>query len=321
MKIVAQMDEILSININTDSTFALLLEAQNQGHEIFYYLPQELILDGKKLFASVKQITLQKTLSAHCQILNSKKTDLTNFDVILVRQDPPFNMNYITSTYLLEKIQDKILILNNPSEIRNCPEKILVTDFIDLTPKTIVTSNLEAIKEFHQQYGKIILKPLYSCAGEGIFLIKEEEPNLAVIFEILIKQYQTPIIAQKYLPAVKNGDKRVILINGEIFGAFIRLAKEGETRSNMHVGGRAVKCDLTSRDLEICQILGPHFKKRGLFLVGIDIIGDYVTEINVTSPTGIQEISFLNNIKIEKQIIEEIIKEINNFKSKKIFNL
>ncbi len=315
MKIVAQMDEISSININTDSTFVILLEAQERGHEIFYYLPQELTLDSQKLFAPVKQIKLQSKTNDFYQILNSQKTDLTEFDVILVRQDPPFDMAYITSTYLLEKIQDQVLILNNPTQIRNCPEKIFVTEFSDLTPKTIITSDLEEVKKFRQKYSQIILKPLYSCGGDGVFLLKENDFNLAAIFEIMLKQYKAPIIVQEFLTEVKDGDKRILLLNGQAIGALRRVAAEDEIRSNLHIGGSGYKAELSKRDLEICKRIGPKLKERGLFFVGIDVIGDYVTEINVTSPTCIQEINRLNNIKIEKQIIDEIINEVNNFKS------
>jgi glutathione synthase len=313
MKIVAQMDEISSININTDSTFAILFEAQERGHEIFYYLPKELTLDSQKLFAPVKQIKLQRKPNDFYQILDNKKTDLTEFDVILVRQDPPFDMAYITSTYLLEKIANQVLILNNPTQIRNCPEKIFVTEFSDLTPKTIITSDLEEVKKFRQKHSQIILKPLYSCGGDGVFLIRENDCNLAAIFEIMMKQYQAPIIVQEFLENVKNGDKRILLLNGQIIGALLRVAADGEIRSNLHAGGSGHKAELSKRDLEICKIIGPKLKERGLFFVGIDVIGDYVTEINVTSPTCIQEINLLNNIKIEKQIVDEIISEVNNF--------
>ncbi len=317
MKIVAQMDEISSININTDSTFAILFEAQIRGYEIFYYLPKELTFDGQKLLAPVKKIKLTKQPQNFYQILDNQKKDLTEFDVILVRQDPPFDMAYITSTYLLEKIQDQILILNNPTQIRNCPEKIFVTEFSDLTPKTIITSDLEEIKEFRKKHSQIILKPLYSCGGDGVFLLREDDVNLAAIFEIMLKQYRAPIIVQEFLPVVKNGDKRILLLNGKPVGALLRVAGEGEIRSNLHIGGAGHKADLSKRDLEICEIIGPKLKKLGLFFVGLDVIGDYVTEINVTSPTCVPEINRLNNIKIEKQIIDEIISEINNFKTLK----
>lgn len=321
MKIVAQMDEISSININTDSTFAILLEAESRGHEIFYYLPKELTFDGQKLSAPVKQIKLTKKIDNFYKIIKEQKQDLTKFDTILVRQDPPFDMAYITSTYLLEKIQDQVLILNNPSQIRNCPEKIFVTEFSNLTPKTIITADLKEVKEFHQKHLQIILKPLYSSGGDGVFLVKKDGINLTAIFEIMLKQYKTPIIVQEFLPAIKNGDKRIILLDGKPLGAIARIAKEDEIRSNLHIGGTACKADLTKRDHEICNIIGPKLKELGLFFVGIDVIGDYITEINVTSPTCIQEINFFNNIKIEKQIVDEIINKVNHFQFKETINL
>ena len=308
MKIAAQMDDISSINIKTDSTFAILLEAQNRGHEIFYYLPSTLSFDSQTnvLKGLVKKIKLKKEIKNHFEILEEKSENLTNFDVILVRQDPPFDMNYITSTYLLEKIKNKVLILNNPSEIRNCPEKLFVTEFADLTPPTLITSNLEEIKEFQQKNRDIILKPLYACGGEGIVLIKEKDVNLSSIFSLLIKTYQTPLIAQKFLPEIAQGDKRIILVNGKAVGGISRIAKEGDVRSNLHIGGRAEKLILSKRDAEICDKISPELKKRGLFLVGIDVIGDYLTEINVTSPTCIPELNELNNIKAEAIVMDEI---------------
>ncbi len=308
MKIAAQMDDISSINIKTDSTFAILLEAQNRGHEIFYYLPSTLSFDSQTnvLKGLVKKIKLKKEIKNHFEILEEKSENLTNFDVILVRQDPPFDMNYITSTYLLEKIKNKVLILNNPSEIRNCPEKLFVTEFADLTPPTLITSNLEEIKEFQQKNRDIILKPLYACGGEGIVLIKEKDVNLSSIFSLLIKTYQTPLIAQKFLPEISKGDKRIILVNGKAVGGISRIAKEGDVRSNLHIGGRAEKLILSKRDVEICDKISPELKKRGLFLVGIDVIGDYLTEINVTSPTCIPELNELNNIKAEAIVMDEI---------------
>ena len=308
MKIAAQMDDISSINIKTDSTFAILLEAQNRGHEIFYYLPSTLSFDSQTnvLKGLVKKIKLKKEIKNHFEILEEKSENLTNFDVILVRQDPPFDMNYITSTYLLEKIKNKVLILNNPSEIRNCPEKLFVTEFADLTPPTLITSNLEEIKEFQQKNRDIILKPLYACGGEGIVLIKEKDVNLSSIFSLLIKTYQTPLIAQKFLPEIAQGDKRIILVNGKAVGGISRIAKEGDVRSNLHIGGRAEKLILSKRDAEICDKISPELKKRGLFLVGIDVIGDYLTEINVTSPTCIPELNEINNIKAEAIVMDEI---------------
>ncbi len=310
MKLIAQMDEILSINIETDSTFAILLEAQNRGHEIFYYLPRDLNFDfsSQKLSATVKKILLQKQLGEHCRILETREENLTQFDVILVRQDPPFDMSYITSTYLLEKIKNQVLILNNPTEIRNCPEKLFIADFPDLTAPTLVTSDVQKAEEFRSTHQNIILKPLYSCGGDGVTLLKKDDPNLHSIFEMMLRTYKTPLIAQKFLPEVRDGDKRIILVNGELVGGVSRIAKDGEIRSNLHIGGRAAKASLSGRELEICKRIGPELKRRGLFFVGIDVIGDYLTEINVTSPTCIPEINRFNGIKIEEIVVAEIEK-------------
>lgn len=298
------MDEISTININKDSTFAILLEAQNRGHEIYYYLPQNLGLENGELKANIHKIKLQNKIGNHVNILESKFSNLTEFDLLLVRQDPPFNMNYLTNTYLLEKIKDKILILNNPTEIRNCPEKLLVTDFPDLTPPTLITSDLEQIKIFHEKHEEIIIKPLYGNGGDGIFYLKKDDKNIAVLTEVMAKFYQAPLVVQKFLPEVKNGDKRILLLDGEFLGAVSRVAKEDEIRSNFHAGGSAKKAVLTKREELICQKIGPKLKEKGLVFVGIDVIGDFVTEINVTSPTGIHEINQLNQSKIETKIIE-----------------
>ena len=315
MKFVAQMDEISSINIKTDTTFAILLEAQKQGHEIFYYLPSDLNFDFKaqELSAIVKKIILKNDPKKHYEIIETKTQDLSKFDVILVRQDPPFNMAYITSTYLLEKIKDKVLILNNPSEIRNCPEKIFIADFPDLIAPTLVTTNLQVIEEFRTKHQDIILKPIYSCGGDGVVLLKKDDANLASILEMLIKLYQTPVMVQKFLPEIKKGDKRIILVNGKAVGGISRIAKENEVRSNLHIGGTAAETNLSERDLEICEKIGPELKKRGLFLVGIDVIGDYLTEINVTSPTCVPEINQLSGGKIEEMIVGEIVKMVKGY--------
>jgi len=308
MKIISQMDEISSININTDSTFAILLEAQNRNHEIYYYHPRDLYLESGKVSAYVHKIKLQNKIGDHFKILESKNFDLSKADIILFRQDPPFDIHYISSTYILEKIKDQVLIINNPTEIRNCPEKIFVTDFAKFTPPTIITSNLQQFINFKEKFGDVIIKPLYGGGGEGILHLKPEDKNLPVIFDMMINLYKAPFIAQKYLPEVKNGDKRILLLNGDQIGAVSRIAKEGETRSNFHAGGSAAKTTLTSREKEICKTIGPELKKRGLIFVGIDVIGDYLIEINVTSPTGIHEINRMNKSKIEKLILDYISK-------------
>ena len=304
MKIIAQMDEISAIDITKDSTFAILLEAQNLGHEIYYYLPQTLSLEENTLKANIHKIKLQNKIGDHVDILETNFVDITNYDILLVRQDPPFDMNYITSTYLLEKVKDKIKIINDPSEIRNCPEKIFVTDFVNFIPPTLISADLNSIKNFKNKYEEIILKPLYGCGGEGINFLGKNDKNIDEIVKLMLEEYKTPIVIQKFIKEVKNGDKRILLLNGEFLGAVNRVAKEGEVASNFHVGGTAHKTTLTKREEQICQKIGPELKKRGLIFVGIDVIGDYVTEINVTSPTGIQEINRLENSKIETEIIK-----------------
>ena len=317
MKIVAQMDDIFSINIKTDTTFLMLQEAQSRGYEIFYYTPQSMFFDVKKqkIFAQISKIKLNNS-SNFCEILEKKYQNLTDFDVILVRQDPPFDMNYLTTTYFLEKIKDLVLIVNDPSNIRNCPEKLFVTNFPNLTPPTIISANLEIIKEFHKEHKKIILKPLYSFGADGVILIDESSQNLASNFEMMQKLYQTPLIAQKFLVEISDGDKRIFLLDGEPIGAVARVAQKGEIRSNLHIGGSAQKAQLTNRDLEICREISPHLKKLNLLLVGIDVIGDYLTEINVTSPTCIPEINELNNQKLQTKILEAIERKLSEFKGR-----
>ena len=317
MKIVAQMDDIFSINIKTDTTLLMLQEAQIRGHEIFYYTPQSMFFDVKKqkIFAQISKIKLNNS-SNFCEILEKKYQNLTDFDVILVRQDPPFDMNYLTTTYFLEKIKDSVLIVNDPSNIRNCPEKLFVTNFPNLTPPTIISSNLEIIKEFYKEHKKIILKPLYSFGADGVILIDEASQNLTSNFEMMQKLYKTPLIAQKFLEEISNGDKRIFLLDGEPIGAVARVAQKGEIRSNLHIGGSAQKAQITNRDLEICREISPHLKELNLLLVGIDVIGDYLTEINVTSPTCIPEINELSNQKLQTKILEAIEKKLSEFKGR-----
>lgn len=316
MKIIAQMDDISTINIKTDTTYLLLKYAQECGHEIFYYTPNSLYFDvnKKNIGAKISKILLNNSSNFY-NILEENYYSLTDFDVILIRQDPPFNMNYITTTYFLEKIKDKVLVINEPSQIRNCPEKLFVTNFPDLTPPTLISADLDAIRKFHQQHQKIILKPLYSYGGDGVILIDETASNLTTNFEMMTKLYHTPIIAQKFLSEVKNGDKRIFLLDGEPIGAISRMAQNGEIRSNLHIGGYAKKAELSLRDLEICNTISWSLKKLDLLLVGIDVIGDYLTEINVTSPTCIPEINFFNNTRLEKLILEKIIEKFHNFKN------
>lgn len=290
LKVAVQMDPIETIDIKGDSTFALMLEAQNRGHQLFYYRPQTLQFDNKHLRARGQGVSVKDEVGNHAELAEMKEVDLGDFDVGLMRQDPPFDMSYITATHLLEHIHPQTLVVNDPAEVRNAPEKLFVARYPDLMPETLITRDVEAIRQFREEYEDIIIKPLYGNGGAGVFRIMPGDENLASLLEMFSENYREQFIIQKYLPEVKNGDKRIILIDGEVAGAINRVPAEGETRSNMHVGGEPRPTELTEREIEICARLKDDLKSRGLIFVGIDVIGDYLTEINVTSPTGIREI-------------------------------
>lgn len=284
------MDPIGSINIAGDSSFAMLLEAQARGHEIFYYEPNALAIKDGVLSARGNSLEVRDVAGDHFTLGEDQSMDLGACDVLLMRQDPPFDMNYITATHMLEQIHPKTLVVNNPSEVRNAPEKIFILDFPEFMPPTLITKDLGEIKAFRAEHGDIILKPLYGNGGAGVFRLPELDQNLNSLLEMFESAFREPFIAQKYLPDVRKGDKRIILVDGVAAGAINRVPAEGESRSNMHVGGRAEAIGMTKREHEICETLGPELKRRGLIFVGIDVIGDYLTEINVTSPTGIREV-------------------------------
>lgn len=290
LKIAVQMDHIRTVNIAGDTSFALSLEAQRRGHALFHYTPDRLALAGGKLFAAIEPMTVRDEKGNHFDLGDPVRTDLSEMDVVLLRQDPPFDMNYITTTHMLERIHPKTLVVNDPFHVRNCPEKIFVTEFPDLMPETIITKDADEIRRFRKEHGDIILKPLYGNGGAGVFHLRDDDRNLSSLLEMFSGLSREQIIAQKYLPAVRAGDKRIILIDGEPVGAINRVPAEHDARSNMHAGGKAVPSELTKRDREICERIGPELKKRGFILVGIDVIGDYMTEINVTSPTGVREV-------------------------------
>ena len=290
LKIACQMDPIDRIDIAGDSTFAMLLEAEARGHDIFYYTPDRLALDGSILKATGATLHVRDNKSNHFTLSDPRVVDLSTMDVVLLRQDPPFDMGYITTTHLLERIHPKTLVVNDPAHVRNAPEKIWVLDFEDLMPPTMVARNLEDIKLFRQRHDDIIVKPLYGNGGAGVFRIRPGDTNLGSLIELFHSANREALMIQQYRPEVRSGDKRIILIDGEVAGAINRVPSEGETRSNMHVGGKPVPTDLTPRDLEICARLGPELKRRGLIFTGIDVIGPYLTEINVTSPTGIRQV-------------------------------
>jgi glutathione synthase len=290
LNVAFQMDPIGAVNIDADSTFRIALEAQERGHSLFYYTPDRLSYQEGRVMARGWPIEVRRVKGDHVTFGPEREVDLSTFDVVWLRQDPPFDMGYITTTHLLEMIHPKTLVVNDPAWVRNSPEKLLVLSFPDLTPPTAIARDLQTLRAFRERHGDIILKPLYGNGGAGVFKLAMDDGNLASLFELFTGFSREPLIVQKYLPEVTKGDKRVILVDGECVGAINRVPAAGETRSNMHVGGRPEPVALTDRDREICARIGPMLREKGLVFVGIDVIGDWLTEINVTSPTGIQEL-------------------------------
>ena len=289
LAVAIQMDAIEPIDIDADSTFALAEEAQRRGHRLYHYLVKDLSLKTGRVVAWGRTLQVRRVIGNHASMGPLEEINLAEMDVVLMRQDPPFDMAYITATHVLEHIHPKTLVVNDPASVRNAPEKLFVTHFPDLMPPTLITANGEEIKAFREEHRDIIVKPLFGNGGAGVFHIQPGDENLSALIEMFTEQSREPIIAQGYLPAVRLGDKRIILVDGEAVGAINRVPAEGEARANMHVGATPLKSGLTERDLEICQTIGPVLKEQGMIFVGIDVIGDYLTEINVTSPTGIQE--------------------------------
>ena len=306
MKIAFQMDPITTVNINADSSFRLAEEAQRRGHSLFYYSADMLAFQEGTLTARGHKMHVQRVEGTPAILEPEEEVALSDFDVIWLRQDPPFDMHYITTTHLLDLVHPKTLVVNDPFWVRNYPEKLLVLNFPDLTPPTTIARDLETIKAFKAKHKDIILKPLYGNGGAGVFRLDEGDRNLSSLHELFTGFSREPLIVQKFLPDVSNGDKRVILVNGEPVGAINRVPAKGETRSNMHVGGRPEKVGLTDRDREICAKIGPLLRKKGQIFVGIDVIGDYLTEINVTSPTGIQELERFDGINVAEKIWQVI---------------
>ncbi|TDE39594.1 glutathione synthase [Antarcticimicrobium sediminis] len=306
MKIAFQMDPIGAVDINADSTFRLAEEAQARGHELFFYGPDQLAYQEGRITARGCDMTVQRVPGAPAILGEEREVDLADWDVVWLRQDPPFDMHYITATHLLDRLAPQTLVVNDPFWVRNYPEKLLVLDFPELTPPTTIARDLRTIRAFKEKHGDIILKPLYGNGGAGVFRLDANDRNLSSLHELFTGFSREPLIAQKFLPDVSNGDKRVILIDGEPVGAINRVPAAGETRSNMHVGGRPEKIGLSARDLEICAAIGPLLKEKGQVFVGIDVIGDYLTEINVTSPTGIQELERFDGINVAEKIWEAI---------------
>ena len=306
MKIAFQMDPIGPIDIKGDSTFRLAEEAQARGHELFYYTPDRLAYVEGRIMAQGWPLTVQRVEGDHFQLGPETHVDLADFDVVWLRQDPPFDMFYITTTHLLQRLSPKTLVVNDPFWVRNFPEKLLILDFPALMPPTTIARDLATIRAFKERHGDVILKPLYGNGGAGVFHLSESDRNLSSLHELFTGFSREPLIVQKYLPEIKTGDKRVILVDGEPVGAINRVPAEGETRSNMHVGGRPEKVELSDRDREICAVIGPLLREKGQVFVGIDVIGTYLTEINVTSPTGIQELERFDGINVAGMIWDSL---------------
>ncbi|PPR11003.1 MAG: Glutathione synthetase [Alphaproteobacteria bacterium MarineAlpha11_Bin1] len=311
LSVAIQMDHIASIDINADSTFMLAMEAQARGHEIYHYEPDGLVFRDGDLSAWARPMEVRYAHGNHFTLGGEEMLCLSSVDVVLMRQDPPFDMNYITATHLLEHIHPDTLVVNDPAEVRNAPEKLFVTKFEGVLPDTLITRDRRAIDEFRAEHGSIIVKPLFGNGGADVFHLREDDENLGSLLEMFEQKYREPFIVQRYLPEVRQGDKRIILVDGVPVGGVARIPVEGDARANFHAGGGAQKTELTVREHEICEKIGPALVERGLTFVGIDVIGDYLTEINVTSPTGIQEINRLNEVNIEKVLWDAIESKVN----------
>jgi glutathione synthase len=306
LRVAVQMDPIASINIDADSTFALMLEAQARGHALWHYHVRDLALTAGRVVAQANPIEVRRAKGDHFTLGAAEELDLSQVDVVLMRQDPPFDMAYITATHILEHIHPKTLVVNDPAAVRNAPEKLFVTHFPDLMPETLISASVAQIRKFREKHGDIILKPLFGNGGAGVFHVRPGDPNLNSLLEMFTERSREPLVVQRYVPAVREGDKRIILVDGVAMGAINRVPAAGEARSNMHVGGRPEPTTLTDREREICAAIGPELKKRGMIFVGIDVIGGYLTEINVTSPTGLQEIARFDGVHLERAIWDAI---------------
>lgn len=306
LEVAFQMDPIGGVDIDADGTFRIAEEAQMRGHRLFFYTPDQLVYREGRIFAEGSSMTLRRKRGDHVEFGDTRLRDLSEMDVIWLRQDPPFDMGYITTTHLLDHLSGGTLVVNDPLWVRNHPEKLLVLRFPDLIPPTMIARSLDALKSFQDDHGDMIVKPLYGNGGAGVFKIARGDGNLASLHELFSSINREPLIAQKFLPDIARGDKRVILVDGEPVGAINRVPPMGETRSNLHVGGRAEKSDLTDRDRAICAAIGPLLREKGQIFVGIDVIGGWLTEINVTSPTGIQELERFDGINIAERIWQAV---------------
>jgi glutathione synthase len=306
LNVAVQMDPIERINIRGDSAFAMLLEAQARGHRLSYYTPDKLAQVQDRVFARMQPLTVRDELGNHFTLGEPRRTELTEVDVILLRQDPPFDLAYITTTHLLERVHPKTLVVNNPASVRNAPEKVFVTQFPDLMPPTVITRDLAEIREFRAQHGDIVMKPLYGHGGSAVFRVARDDLNFGSLYDLFAVTFREQWVVQAWLPAVKDGDKRILLVDGEYAGAVNRVPAADDLRSNMVRGGSPKETELTPREREICQRLGPHLRERGLLLVGIDVIGDWLTEINVTAPTGIRAVKNVGGPDIAKMVWDKI---------------
>ncbi len=310
LRVAIQMDPIESVNIDGDSSFVMGLSAEARGHKLWHYHPRQLTLRNGVAVARARPMTLRRKKGDHFTLGDEEVIELKTMDVILMRQDPPFDMSYITATHILESVHPKTLVVNDPVHVRNAPEKLFVTHFPELMPPTVITSDKQEILSFRAEHKDIIVKPLFGNGGAGVFHIAPGDENLGALLELFTQLYREPIIVQRYLPEVRQGDKRIILIDGEPVGAINRVPAAGEARSNMHVGGRPEHAGLTARDKEICAAIGPALRERGMIFVGIDVIGRYMTEINVTSPTGLQEVNRFEKVVLEDRIWDAIEKRL-----------
>ena len=306
LKVAIQMDPIAGVKIDADSTFVLALEAQKRGYALYHYHPNDLALDEGRVLAVAQPLAVRRRAGDHFTLGPAEEIDLAAMDVVLMRQDPPFDMAYITATHILEHVHPGTLVVNDPAHVRNAPEKLLMTWFPELLPPTLITRDRARIRAFRERHEDIIVKPLFGNGGLGVFHLPPGDENLSALLEMFENQSREPVMVQRYLPEVREGDKRIILIDGEPAGVINRIPQAGEARSNMHVGGTAVQCALNDRDREICAVIGPTLRERGLIFVGIDVIGPYLTEINVTSPTGLQEIDRYDGVCLEADLWDAI---------------
>ena len=306
LAVAFQMDPLSGIDVAADSTYMLAVEATRRNHALYHYLPQDLTLTDGRVVARARRFEAHADPEAPFVIGEEESLDLATLDVVMMRQDPPFDMAYITATHLLEHVHPGTLVVNDPVHVRNAPEKLFVTHFAELMPPTLITTDRDQVIAFREAHGDIIIKPLFGNGGAGVFHLGPDDENLNALLELFTELYREPIVVQGYLPEVRDGDKRIILIDGEAAGAVNRVPAVGEARANLHVGGRAEKSVLTAREREICAAIGPTLRERGLIFVGIDVIGNYLTEINVTSPTGIQEINRFDGVQLERRIWDAV---------------